>query len=432
MKVIGEKLVKRFDMTSPAAIARDGGTITGSPTFSRAGIDLDGSADYVTYAIPNTLLASTILNIEIVFTPDFAHDDGANHYFLDSTNGSRLIIVKNSINALDLYVSSTNIAAIPAVTYGAYWNVGKRNVLTFDFTSGDSNAWLNGTQIMTGDSTTFSTSYPTELYVGTRYTLTQLFDGEIESVAFKSEVLDRTDNQNLYDQSTYNFMNKADIWLDMKTQANDGTNDITRDKSGQGNHFLIGDGSTASTQPTFNNPGFDLDGSTDYLLNSSATGIYNNTYQTIAICFTPDFAWDGNADYYLYDSTAAAEYSVVKEDNAASNVLTITLGNTAIASVAATAFSPHWNARGKNVLIVTGTTGDTDAFLNGKQILDSDSTAWSAANPADILLGAEQGLAGSWFNGEILHFSTYGQRFAQKMSPTQARFLTDQLMVRYS
>lgn len=201
----------------------------------------------------------------------------------------------------------------------------------------------------------------------------------------------------------------------------------TEDKSGKGNDFKLGDGTTASTFPAFSNPGFDI-ASGDYMSNPSAAGAYNNTFQTIVTCFNPDFSANDGSSHYLYDSTTGSRYLVLK---ISTNELVIFLGNTQIAAITLSTYQSYWRTHGLNVLVVSGTTGDNDVWLNGFKILDANARAWSPANPAQITIG-RQDESSSYFDGTMYHFSTFGSKFAQKMSPIQVRQITQQLLNQYS
>jgi len=65
------------------------------------------------------------------------------------------------------------------------------------------------------------------------------------------------------------YYNKSKIWLPMKAENHDPTNPgaaRTLDVSGNGNHALLGDGTTAATMPTkIQERGYSFDGSSDYL-----------------------------------------------------------------------------------------------------------------------------------------------------------------------
>ena len=71
------------DLLSASAIVKDGGAITGTPTFDR-GVVLDGTNDYVTYNNVVGQFNSASVSILIRFTPDFAYDEDVVRYIYDS------------------------------------------------------------------------------------------------------------------------------------------------------------------------------------------------------------------------------------------------------------------------------------------------------------------------------------------------------------
>jgi len=541
-----DKAVATFDLRTPQAIAEDSGTITGAPTYSKAGINLDGSSDYVTYAIPNTLLSHAKISIVIEFTPDFEADDSANHTLIDSSENSRYNFVKDSTNQLNITLGNTSVEALALGVYSAYWKVNERNVLVVsgDATNNVTNVWLNGTLILDEDSTAWGVKYPVIFTVGSRFSGVNLFDGEIHSISIHNTLLTGDEASDLYTNSLFNFENKADVWLDMASQVgkesgtelivggmtyggwtpannailtnptadvlrvayDDTTNPnaaqtiltgakrfritgqargdgtyapaftssganshwtgttstdwqefdviITADFANlrllaaatgagyaefrnvsaelieqttpckKGNDFLLGDGNDTTLYPTFKNKGFDFDGSDDYMSNPNATGIYNNAKQSIVCCFTPDFTPSVGSTKYLWDSSDSSRYFCAKDSG---GTLDIYMGNTSIATIAEATYTPYWNTHGLNVLVIAGTTANTDAWLNGFKILDADNTAWSGANPAVIYLGARFSVA-NYFDGEIFAFGTY----AFKMTDIQMRDITSQLLLTYS
>lgn len=177
----------------------------------------------------------------------------------------------------------------------------------------------------------------------------------------------------------------------------------TLDKSPNGHVCLLGDGFTAAKIPDFKNPGFELDGVNQYMEVPIAAGVLGHLHQTIAIVFQPDFDWDADAYYYLFDSTVGARYSVLKRTNADGNTLQFLLGNTSVENLASAVYSPYWINGGRNVLIISGTTGNLNVWLNGHQIITADSTAWTAAEVSNIVIGAANNYT-SPYDGEILGF----------------------------
>lgn len=185
------KAIKIFDLTSPEKVAKDGGTITGSPTFSRDGCDLDGTNDYITYTIPNTLMASAKISIVVEFTPDFAYDYNDIISIYSSTSNQYRVYKHNNAgnNVLGITLGGQLIEEIASASYSTYWKQNERNVLEISGTTGATNAWLNGTQILTNDAQAWSVTNPTELYAGCLANGTQKFDGEIHSISIHNDLL---------------------------------------------------------------------------------------------------------------------------------------------------------------------------------------------------------------------------------------------------
>ena len=193
----------------------------------------------------------------------------------------------------------------------------------------------------------------------------------------------------------------------------------TLDKSPNGHVCLLGDGFTANTIPDFLNPGFGLDGANQYLSLLQASGIYNNAAQSIVAVFRPGFNWNANINAYLYDSTNGSRYYVLKLNNASGNVLSISMGGTAIGSIASAVYSPYWIQNGINVLAVVSVSGYTDVRLNNHLIMTADATAWSALDSTEIYLGSNFAVA-PLFSGEYLGFYTW----PEKLSPLQVADFT--------
>jgi hypothetical protein len=171
----------------------------------------------------------------------------------------------------------------------------------------------------------------------------------------------------------------------------------TLDKSKNGHVCLLGDGATAADIPDFQNPGFGLDGTDQYMQVPNSDGVFNSAAQAFALAFMPDFPTNVNARKTLMQ-TDPGGYTVRKEANASSNVLQIYLGNTLVDSVAEATYSPYWITNGLNVLFVSAISGATNVWLNGHLITNADATAWAPVDATTIYLWAN--IAGAQgFNG---------------------------------
>lgn len=375
------KIVKQFDLTSASSIAKDGGTITGSPTFSCDGASLNGTADKIDFT-------------GVVY--------GIKSFIFKFRVGSTTEQIMTLTSSHNIHVSAGTLTATGFSSPTIYLN----GVATATVAA---NTWYT---CMITTATGIDVDALSIGYINPDYG-----DVEIDALLLSNEVKTAAEALDLYDNSTFNFQNMADVYLDFK--ANYGN--LVKDRSGNGKDFT-----TVNT--IFKNPGEELNGSTAYMLNSSASGIYNNTYQTIVMCFKPDFNWDEDSNIYLFDSDN--RYYLIKLQNSSNNALQILFANVAINNIAASAYTPYWRQHGTNVLIITGTSGDTDTYFNGKKI-DSSASNWTPSDASTLTLGGRF-TSSSYFDGEIFHFSTYGNKFAQKMTPTQVRALTSQLLNTYS
>lgn len=158
----------------------------------------------------------------------------------------------------------------------------------------------------------------------------------------------------------------------------------------------------ATGAPTISD-GVTLNGSTQYITYALFGSEFNSSNISIIVEFTPDFYPGENVLRTLFeadDTLGADRYYVKKQNTASSNTLDIMLGNTAIASIALEDYVNFWRYNVNNTLIISSTTGDTDVWLNGHLILDSDNTAWAAANPIELHAGSD--LAGSNFYKGVL------------------------------
>jgi len=178
----------------------------------------------------------------------------------------------------------------------------------------------------------------------------------------------------------------------------------TLDVSGNARHATFGDGITSTTFPTklADTAGYDLDGG-DYLI-VTTTGVLNTANVGVAIEFSPDFATDENNERYFFSTDGANNY-LVKRNNAESNVLRLVLGGVVIADIAEATYSPCWLVGQKNILIVSGETLATDAWLNDLQILTDDASAWSPNSPTGLQVGSRN--QGSFFDGKFHRFRTW-------------------------
>jgi hypothetical protein len=381
-------------------------TANDTQTCDNDGCTFDGSADYMS-GTGTGVFNSANTTIAIKFTPDFDTDENLNRFMIDSSSGSRYIIyTRNNVanNTLDIWLGNTEIVTIAEATYSPYWNVSQENVLVVRSTTGNTDAWLNGNAILTDDNTAWSAANPANYYVGSTFSGTEPFDGTIHYLKVWNELLSDEEIADISDDREMNIKIAPEqgLTLNLDLGNNDGGGTpVVYDNSATGVN------ATAGNAQTCDNDGCTFDGTADYM-SGTGTGVFNSANTTIAIKFTPDFDTDENAYRYLFDTTNGSRYRVIKTTNVGNNVLIITLGNTGITSIAEATYSPYWNVGEKNVLVIRGTTGNTDVWLNGNAILTDDNTAWSAANPANYYIGSSYNSVET-FDGTIHYLKVWNE-----------------------
>ena len=180
-----ERSIWREDFESPAKVHANGVTILGGAVPDR-GLPCDGATVYATKAFPLGL--RTEFNVEMNFTPDFAHDAGGYHYLFSSTGDSYRLFVHDNAS-LALYLNGTLIQSIAGGTYGAYWRTNERNRLIVSTNGTLTNAWLNGTQILTDDATGWTAGIKAELVIGSYAGGGSYFSGTYHGIHFRAGLL---------------------------------------------------------------------------------------------------------------------------------------------------------------------------------------------------------------------------------------------------
>jgi len=183
-----------------------GGVITGTPTINH-GATLNGTTDYITYALNGQLNLGTI-GIHCEFWPDFDYDEDASRYLFNTTNLKKYYLLKDdnaASNVLTISLGNTTITNIAAATYSALWNQSGRNLITISGTTGATDAWLNGTQILTAGATAWTAAAPTTLYVGSKHDTTEKFDGKITRLQFYNTLLTSGEHLDVWESGKYSW-----------------------------------------------------------------------------------------------------------------------------------------------------------------------------------------------------------------------------------
>lgn len=357
-------------------------SVTGTPTYSSVGVDLDGTNENILFPATGVFSGSYI-TMAMRFTPDFEADDGAQHVFVDTTNGSRFTILKRGLNDILVYLGNTLVASPVLATYQAYWLTDQENtiIVTGDSVADLTNVWLNGNQIVTDSSTAWSAADPSTLYVGTNYVGTTPFDGEIRDLMIYDRIWTAAEraayeagSQGLYAPKKLSTLHKGlrfyapltDRYLQSSTLASElGPNH--------------GHATSAVGTPTYSSAGIDVQD--DQRIIMPLNGALNSDSITIAVRFTPDESWDANIWHEIFatEGGAGVRWSMLKLNDASSNNFRIRIANTIIVDLAPAVYSEHWVVGQETTFILSTTesTPSTSAWMNGNRILNSAGTAYT-------------------------------------------------------
>ena len=256
---------------SETAINRNGGTVTGAPTFDVSqGVTLDGVNDYLTYHLTGQEFDSASLSMQVRFTTDLAADCGTNFFFFDDTTGLRYTIEHTAANQLTVYAGGTSVIGAVVADYQAYWNVGTPNVLAYSGTTGSNQLYLNGNLIATG-AVAWTPIAITALNVGADSAGANLFDGTLHELKIFKSKLTAQEISDYSDNSTFTYQNAATAIWQFRIADHDPTNHRTLDSTGHGNHLTLGDGAgTGEPTKLAHRDGYSFDGVNDYFSNFPA------------------------------------------------------------------------------------------------------------------------------------------------------------------
>ena len=169
------------------------------------------------------------------------------------------------------------------------------------------------------------------------------------------------------------------------------------------NSNIVKNGGTITGAPVVDF-GITLDGTNDYLLYSLRGDEFDSSNITIFIEFTPDFNYDDDDNYYLY-ATSNPKFSILKLNNASSNNLQIKASGTTIGNITTATYSSYWKQGEKNQIVLAGTSGSTQVYLNNNLILNS-ATAWTQTTATSLYIGCDNN-TGSRFDGIVSQFKVF-------------------------
>jgi hypothetical protein len=326
---------------SPYAIAQNGGTLGGTCQFQSNGIRLATTSSYVNYPVPSEISNYSWASFGgvVEFTPEFAYDDGLLHYIMLSSAARYAIYKHNAANSNQLRIAAANTTVLQCSTseYSLYWKAGQRNVLAWSCVSGAHYVYLNGNLVKTS-ATAFTPELPLSfIRVGNA---TDSFVGTIHSFKLflpqsTSEALTAKDCEVLSAGTTYTYWKDATLVMTGLMADHDPTNYRALDRSGLGNHVLLGNGAGTGTPTKLAAQGYSFNGTTQYMTIPLAAWPGNNG--TILI----DYSAGGTVQQRIFstDHSSGNNYECRTYDNSGTG-LTLTIGGASGTIISASAVLP--------------------------------------------------------------------------------------------
>lgn len=200
----GCRFAERF--VDPIAVSKNRGTVVGTVPirYPRGGYFNNNVANYMTYPIGG-ILNKLEVGIVIGFYPFFEGNDGAGHYIVDSTNGSRFTVAKVVSNDLVFIFGNTLFGTSTYATYGPYWYTNQWNVIVVTGITGSNSMYLNG-NLVASNATAWTVADPATLYAGIRYDAQYPFYGYISMLkiftgTIAADLLTQQEAMNYYRQN---------------------------------------------------------------------------------------------------------------------------------------------------------------------------------------------------------------------------------------
>ena len=162
-------------------------------------------------------------------------------------------------------------------------------------------------------------------------------------------------------------------------------------------------GGTVSGNPQINR-GATFDGTNDYISYVLDGKEFNSDELSIVIEFNPDFEADDDEDHCLMGGGSSDDYWLLKHN---ANSIRLDLGNTTIGYIPLLDYQSYWNVGSRNVIVVSGTSGNTSVWLNGNVILDEKNTVWTETIIDNMTIGSRHSSKSSFFVGTISNFQVY-------------------------
>lgn len=416
-----EKVLFRENFTNPGSVAKNGGTVNGTPTIDN-GATLDGTTDDITYETGDFLSDASDVTFEVWFSPDFDYDADTNYAFYSTDATERYSLTKlnnGSGNILRVNLGSINFD-IASATYSPYWNVGERNHVVVSAVSGDTSVYLNNNVVLDSSASAWATKKVTLFEIGS-YNPDLNFDGTIYSVSVYKEKWTAQEVEDAYNKDTFTKIDASKTLVTLPLRgAYDDSGYKTENIGSLGSTAVWGDGSTAGTFPTLiGTHGIELDGVAEFvdLKTLVSTELDLATNITVCALIKPSEAAVAGLDAVMSSSATNSLFHFQTNTGYMNAAIYLSGGNATLTSTVALQAGVYQHV----CFTFEGATGEAILYQDGAVVdTDTGGGGLSAIGANNFYLG--RGFSNSrYFDGCIIDPSIC----LSTLTPTQVRELAN-------
>jgi len=286
--------------------------------------------------------------------------------------------------------------------------------------------------------TPFPYAYQSILTIGSMYHITGRMRGDGSSAyprirvggAFGADGTTSTDWQEIDEYliaadatfRMYQFTTGAG-WVEFDNISVREVKQCTLDKSPAGHVALLGDGSLASTAaPAFQAPGFEFDGSNDYMQVSDVGPAFNHATFSVVAVIRPGY-YPGSINRYLFDTSPSGSRCTAQASIDGGGRLYLYFGGTYLGFADPSSYLPYWAENGRNVFVFAAESTSVNVYLNGV-LVHTATGAWTYGSPDDLFIG----IGSSFSSAHIGGYNGF-MVFKTKLSPLQIEDLMHSLGV---
>lgn len=170
----------RDDFISASLSAENDVELKAGATIGANGLTLTGT-EYAYVRNRRLFTAPAGFTVYIRCIPTFELNDGDNKFFYDTPGDGRCWFYISGTGNISIRCGDVFVASVLKANYEAYYTKDAVNEWILTSISGDTNLWLNGTQILTSDSTTYTWNDDArDTYLGIQSSLAGGFKGTID------------------------------------------------------------------------------------------------------------------------------------------------------------------------------------------------------------------------------------------------------------